>query len=77
VTPSKPFPAPEPEESSLRDRIKLHRKRKSWLTTPLLTLGMIGLILPLLPALIFFELGLRLDSPFGKSSLNKIIRGGK
>ncbi|MFC2076355.1 hypothetical protein ACFLT7_04660 [candidate division KSB1 bacterium] len=75
MTPNKGGPQTEPEKISLRDRIRQHQRRKSWLTRPLLTLGMIGLILPLLPAVIFFELGLRLDSPFGKSSLYKYLRG--
>ena len=71
------MPENESETISLRDRIKRHQRRKSWLTTPLLTLGMLGLVLPLPPAIIFLELGLRIDSPFGRSSLGRILRRGK
>ena len=75
MTPNKNTSGTEPEKMPLRERIRLHQRRKTWITTPLITLGLIGLALPLLPALIFLELGLRLDSPFGKSSLVKIMRG--
>ena len=75
MTPSKKISELEPQNISLRERVRRHQRRKAWFTTPLLALGLIGLVLPLIPALIFLEIALRIESPFGRSSLSKIIRG--
>jgi len=51
------------KKSNLREDIRLFRKRKSWYGVPLLILGVVGLILPVMPGWILIFLGILLLFP--------------
>jgi len=57
----------------LTDEIKQFQKEKKWYGTGLMSLGMLGLILPVIPGLFLIASGVALISPkYGEELLEKI-----
>ena len=57
------YKTPGASKKPLIDRIMKFRKWRIWIAIPLIILGVIGLVLPILPGLAFIFLGIVLISP--------------
>ncbi|MBL7095907.1 hypothetical protein ISS22_18325 [candidate division KSB1 bacterium] len=61
------------KNSSLTDEIKQFQKEKKWYATALMSVGMLGLALPVIPGLLLIAAGVALISPkYGNELLEKI-----
>jgi len=61
------------KNSSLTEEIKQFQKEKKWYVTALMSVGMLGLVLPVIPGLFLIAAGVTLISPkYGNELLEKI-----
>ncbi len=61
------------KNSSLTDEIKQFQKEKKWYATALMSVGMLGLVLPVIPGLLLIAAGVALISPkYGNELFEKI-----
>jgi uncharacterized protein YqgC (DUF456 family) len=61
------------KNSRLTEEIKQFQKEKKWYVTALMSVGMIGLVLPVIPGLLLIAAGASLISPkYGNELLKKI-----
>ena len=60
------------KKKSLTEEIKQFQKERKWYGTALLSVGMLGLVLPVIPGLFLIALGVALISPkYGNELLEK------